>query len=339
LDSQVAAAPPVTSSGPPKSVLARSMGNAGIALAPAIEKQEARADTERIIKTIKQPETARLQTERLDATAAENDKKIQARKDLEASKQGAAILPEHEDALEKAVADGRLDPYKVNSRNRSYYGRMAANNPTLNFNDLAGVAGADRATELEYSPKGIAGRSVRSINTTINHLDTLTGLGTALKNGDVQVLNRIGNYVTKELGGEAPTNFESAKQIVAAEIIKSIVPGGGGVTERTHLAEQIASASSPEQLEGFIRTAKELMKGQLVSLEQAYTRGEPDRVTRFRARLSPETAKSLEVDKPAVLPKSAEGAKGETKTYKGVTYRLKPGAPRNQQSSWEIVNG
>jgi len=47
--------------------------------------------------------------------------------------------------------------------------------------------------------------------------------------------------------------------------------------------------------------------------------------------------------KPTALPKSTEVVKpapaAETKTYKGVTYRLKPGMPRNQQSSWEATNG
>jgi len=213
--------------------------------------------------------------------------------------------------LLKAVDEGRLDPMKITSRNRAFLGAAAAANGKMDFNDASAVANAERLTESEYSPKGISGRSYRSINTTINHLASLEKLGDALQNGDTRVLNWVGNQFGKQFGADPQTNFEAAKQIVAAEIMKSIVPGGGGVTERMELAKQVESASSPQQLAGFIKVSKELMAGQLQSLEQAYSKGDPEKLARLRTRLSPESKEAL-VAKEA--PKAALPASTATVT-------------------------
>ena len=201
--------------------------------------------------------------------------------------------PEGDALLAKAIIEGRVDPTKVNSRNRKDLIAALTLGPTANLNDLTGLAGADRARELEYSPKGISGRSIVSINRAVEHLSTLGNLGAALKNGDTRSLNTIGNAFEKQFGADPVTNFNSAKQIVASEIIRSIVPGGGGVSERQDLAKQVEAASSPEQLQGFINTSLELMAGQLKGLEQGYAQGDEGRVKRFQSKLLPKSIDAL----------------------------------------------
>ena len=134
---------------------------------------------------------------------------------------------------------------------------------------------------------GPQGNSVRSFNVSLSHLDTLGNLSDALNNGNMQLVNKIGNIYTQQTGSPAPTNFEAAKKIVTDEIVKAIVGTGGGVHDRESAAETIGKASSPAQLAGVIKTYKELMVGQLGGLERQYqaTTGRTDFKTKF---LSPE---------------------------------------------------
>jgi hypothetical protein len=118
---------------------------------------------------------------------------------------------------------------------------------------------------------GTEGRSVRSINVAIAHLDTLDDLTDALRNGDTKRFNQIANTVAQETGSAAPTNFALAKQIVGAEINKAIVPGVGGVSERQALADDLNAANSPEQLQGVIATAQKLLAGQTAGLKTQFT--------------------------------------------------------------------
>ncbi len=134
--------------------------------------------------------------------------------------------------------------------------------------DVKNFHAADKAVK-DFS-SGKQGNTVRSFNVAISHLDTLSGLADALHNGDTQLINKAGNFVSTQLGGPAPVNFEAAKKIVGDEIVKAIVGSGGGVHDREEASKTVAAASSPAQLKGVINTYKELMRGQLGGLKQQY---------------------------------------------------------------------
>lgn len=143
---------------------------------------------------------------------------------------------------------------------------------------------------------GKQGQAINSFNVGIAHLGTMQNLADALKNGNIQVFNKIGNEVASQTGKPAPTNFDTAKAIVGDEIIKAIIGGGGALADRENAQNQISSAKSPAQLAGVIKTYKELMAGQLNGLRQQYktTTGLDD----FEGKLLPETKAELENLKP-----------------------------------------
>jgi len=138
---------------------------------------------------------------------------------------------------------------------------------------------------------GQQGKAVNAFNTAIDHLGTMDKLSDALANGDTKAINAVGNMIAKQTGAPAPTNFNAAKQIVTAEIIKAIVASGGGVAEREEAARNFANANSPAQLKGVINTYKDLMGGQLKSLELQYgnTTGRKD----FEKKLTPAAKEEL----------------------------------------------
>lgn len=117
---------------------------------------------------------------------------------------------------------------------------------------------------------GPQGNQVRSINVSVQHLDTYRDLAAALKNGSQQDINRVSQSWAERFGSPAPTNFDAAKQIIGQEVVKAVVAGGGGVTERNQAQEAFDRAKSPAQLEGAINTIETLMAGQLKGLKRQY---------------------------------------------------------------------
>lgn len=139
---------------------------------------------------------------------------------------------------------------------------------------------------------GKAGSTVRSLNVAVAHLDSLSELATALNNKDMQAFNKAANFMASQTGQPAVTNFNTAKQLVADEVVKAVVGSGGGVHDRQEAARVIDAANSPEQLAGAIETYKELMRGQLGGLKQQYEQstGKKD----FDRFLNENTKNSLE---------------------------------------------
>jgi hypothetical protein len=136
------------------------------------------------------------------------------------------------------------------------------------LNNKAGIANQNKA--IQAFNTGKQGQAVRSFNVLLSHLDTLDSLSSALDNGNVQAINRLGNAYAKVTGKAAPTNFEAVKHIVGDEVVKAVTGGAGALGDRESIAKTIDGANSPEQLAGVIKNFKELAVGQLGGLEQQY---------------------------------------------------------------------
>jgi hypothetical protein len=165
-----------------------------------------------------------------------------------------------------------------------------------------------RTQAVKAFSTGKQGQQVNAFNTAIDHLGTMDKLSDALANGDVKAINALGNEVAKQTGASAPTNFNAAKQIVTSEVIKAVVASGGGVTERQEAEANFANANSPAQLKGVINTYKQLLGGQLKSLNLQYenTTGRKD----FDKKLTPEAKATLTRLQSAETPAPATQGTG-----------------------------
>lgn len=154
-------------------------------------------------------------------------------------------------------------------------------------------ASANTATALKAFNTGPQGNKVRSFNVALSHLDVLDKLGAALDNGDLKGFNALANSFAAQTGETAPTNFNSAKQIVGNEIVNAIVGGGGSDADRDKAQSALDAANSPAQLKEAIATIKQLMSGQLSGLRQQYNAatGRKDFETRL---LTPEARAQLQ---------------------------------------------
>ncbi len=120
---------------------------------------------------------------------------------------------------------------------------------------------------------GKQGDIVRSNNVVVQHTDVLEEAAKALGNGDVQALNKMGNWFEKQFGSSAPTTFDGLKQIVATEIEKSVAGGIGATGDRDRLMASLDRANSPTQLQDMLKGFRSLMLGQLIGLKQQYEDG------------------------------------------------------------------
>lgn len=155
---------------------------------------------------------------------------------------------------------------------------------------------AEKKTLTAFT-SGVEARRVTANNTAVNHLATMETLADGLANSDIRIFNSAKNVFAKATGQAAPASFDAAKQLVAAEVIKAVVNNGGGVKEREEAASQFARANSPEQLKAVIQTYKELLGGQLSSLQQQYETGAGRKD--FDTKLSPRTRELLSAGTPA----------------------------------------
>lgn len=157
---------------------------------------------------------------------------------------------------------------------------------------------------------GTQGDTVRSFNVLVSHLYTLENAVGALKNGDIQLFNRIANAWAAQTGDPAPTNFDTVKNIVGDEVVKAVIGSRGGALalgDRQEIKKTIDKAESPAQLIGAISKYRELAGGQLRGLEQQYKMS--TKRDDFSDLLLPETADFFRTTAPtsskgreAILP-------------------------------------
>ena len=139
---------------------------------------------------------------------------------------------------------------------------------------------------------GKQGDTVRFLNTSISHLDTLDKLAKALSTGDVHAINSLTNLFQREFGVAAPTNFETAKNIVGQEVVKAVTGSGAAESDRQAAQNAFDKANSPEALVGAIGVVKSLLGGQMRGLRKQYE--DTTGLKNFDDRLTPEAKAALE---------------------------------------------
>jgi hypothetical protein len=188
---------------------------------------------------------------------------------------GGELTPDAE-LTAQAIAKGQLQPPQgmalLNPKNQRILGRVMEINPQYDSTTVT----AKKAAATAFT-SGTLGNQLRSFSTAGEHLDQLGTLIDALDNGNNHTVNQIGNAVGTWNGSTPVTNFDAAKDVVAKEVMKAIVAGGGGQSEREELSKSLSSANSPQQLKGVVQQYRNLMKAQADNLmEQRRAAGLPD---------------------------------------------------------------
>lgn len=177
--------------------------------------------------------------------------------------------PDHAKDVAKAIANYQLAPLSAYAMRTPYGQSVSAEVLKLNPEYQANEFGS-RAKAYKDFMSGKKGDAIRAFNNSLLHLDTLDKLTGALNNGDTKLFNYLGNTFANQTGKPAPTNFESARDIVADEVVKAIIGTGGGVADRDKAQKAFNTANSPQALRGVFQTYKTLLGGQLLGLSHQY---------------------------------------------------------------------
>ena len=181
--------------------------------------------------------------------------------------QGKQVLTLADRATAKNIAEGNLPPLTGPNSTR-IMNEVIAMKPDYNARDYNLQTSAVKAFN-----QGIQGNKVRSLNVVMEHFNTLEKAADALQSGDVRAINAVSQYIQTQTGKPAPGNFNAVKEILADEIVASVVPGVGALADRQAIKKTILAASSPEQIKGIVANYKELIGGQLNGLETQYKAG------------------------------------------------------------------
>lgn len=115
---------------------------------------------------------------------------------------------------------------------------------------------------------GKQGDKLRSFGTAVQHIETLLDIAKGLSTGDMKRVNMVANLFGKETGSAPPVTMEAVQQLVADEILASIVPGAGGVEERLQLAKKLSGNNSYDVLKQVTERFQEMMKAQAGNLKR-----------------------------------------------------------------------
>lgn len=235
-----------------------------------------------------------------------------------------ATLPSDTAQLVQAIAENRVDPSRIASLRGNQ--RQVLMQAVLQYRpDFQQSEYSQGQRARQEATSGQMSRNLTAINTARRHIETLQGAGEALPQHDYPLLNEAELAIQRATGSPAPTAWDTAASKVADEVTRAFI-GTGQLAER-NVAREVANlraAASPAQRQAALDTLLQLLAGREAELQQTYERGNLP-VSGLSSAIGGRQA-----------PRN-NGGGGDTATFQGHTYRLRPGADRRLRSSWELV--
>ncbi len=130
-----------------------------------------------------------------------------------------------------------------------------------------------RPTVWRDFTSGPTGKNITSINTALAHMGTMKDLTDALANNDMQGANKVVNFISQQLGDPSVTNFQTARQAVGEELMRTFRVVGASEHEAQAWMDRFKDSNSPAQLNGALGTAAQLLGGRLKAVNDQWKRG------------------------------------------------------------------
>lgn len=173
------------------------------------------------------------------------------------------------DAVAKMIANYQVAPPSpmrmATPQGKALLSKVLELNPDYQAQEFG-----SRNSAYKAFASGKQGDQVRSFNVMLSHLNTAGELADQLDNTSSPAFNKVANFFATQTGSAAPTNMDTAMQMIKAEAVKAISGAGGGVADREHALAAVNSATTPAALKGALQTVKQLAGGQLGGLKRQY---------------------------------------------------------------------
>jgi hypothetical protein len=133
-------------------------------------------------------------------------------------------------------------------------------NPSYNEGDYN-----NRNKAVGYWQIGKGSQQLQSFKIVQGHLDSMNKLIDALQNNDIKAANKVYNFFRTQLGDTNVTNFDTAKQVVANEVVRAISAVGGtsALADRQEAARIFDAAKSPAMLKESIGVLQDLISSKV----------------------------------------------------------------------------
>ena len=115
--------------------------------------------------------------------------------------------------------------------------------------------------------------STRALNTMMGHLSTLNQAADALKNSDIQALNKLANGLGAQTGSSAPTVYDTIVHRLGPEVTKAYIAGGGTAEERGTNEKDFSRNLGPDQIKANIGVSAQLADSLIKALQDQYNGG------------------------------------------------------------------
>jgi hypothetical protein len=184
---------------------------------------------------------------------------------------GVPLTDEQQEKLAHGVANYAINPKDLPSNLRAAVLERAM---ALNENYDARDYGNQGLAARNWSqPNGAGAKQIAAFATVAQHLDVLQELADAQNKFDTPKINKMVNYFKTELGYPEVTDFNTAKQAVASEVVKATTGTAGALADRQEAERALSAAASPEQTKGAINTIKKLIAGRIETSRAMYVGG------------------------------------------------------------------
>lgn len=196
----------------------------------------------------------------------------------------------------KALADGRMAFPSGFALKSPYWQQMLQlvsqydpNFDAINYN-------ARSKTRQDFT-SGKSAENIKSLNTAIGHLNTITEKFDALNNSNFPGYNTGANWLGTKLGNEtiqsAVGGFDTAKLAVSGEMAKVFRSVGMSQQEIEHWMDRLSSSQTPADFKSTMKTATDLMGGRLDAIGDQYSKG-MGKSTQGLDLLSPDAKKQFQ---------------------------------------------
>jgi len=184
-----------------------------------------------------------------------------------------------------------------------------------------------KTTERDATTGRIA-TSATDLNTMIGHLTVLDQAATALKNNDIQALNKIANFFSVQTGNTPVTTYQAIVHRLGPEITKAYVAGGGTQGERGTNEEDFRADMGPDQIKQNIGISALLADSKIKAIQDQYQRGTYSRGKQKLISDEAEAARQNLAARTSGYVKTATGPDGHKigKKADGLWYDTKTGA-------------
>ena len=116
-------------------------------------------------------------------------------------------------------------------------------------------------------------KTLTNIRTADDHIAQLRQIAAALKNGNMPLVNSLGNSFAAATGSAPPLTFQLLSTALASEIGKTTTGGVPTIEESGQIRKALNAANSPDQFDGVFDGAHQLMQSKSDELKQQYAAG------------------------------------------------------------------